>query len=130
MPRSFVTAVGVPIAARPESVTVTPGRTPPWSSVTLPTTSPNVWPVCAAAGARPNANTIARAANARMNVRVKLTSSRNAGMNLCESGYRVRRAFEHKCWAIFATYNFRYGYLDCRGSTQPELPFLLPDFVY
>src|SRR5262249_50853443 len=43
----------------------TPGSAPPWSSVTFPTSSPKVWPVCAAAGARPNANTIASAARAR-----------------------------------------------------------------
>src|SRR5579864_1686607 len=54
------------MAERPDSVTVTPGKTPPWSSVTLPTSSPKVWPVCAAAGLRPHANKIASTATPRM----------------------------------------------------------------
>src|SRR5882672_9496012 len=58
------------MTAGPDSVTVTPGSAPPWSSVTLPTSSPNIWPVCAAAGARPNASMMARAARARRIARV------------------------------------------------------------
>src|SRR5438552_15234944 len=70
MPLALLTAVGVPMTAGPVNVTVTPGSTPPWSSETLPTSSPNVWPVCAAAGARPNAVTMARAARTRRIARV------------------------------------------------------------
>src|SRR2546428_3503350 len=58
------------MTAGPDRVTVTPGSAPPWSSVTLPTSSPNIWPVCAAAGASPNASTMARAARARRIARV------------------------------------------------------------
>src|SRR2546428_8228010 len=58
------------MTAGPDRVTVTPGSTPPWSSVTLPTSSPNIWPVCAAAGASANASTMARAARARRIARV------------------------------------------------------------
>src|SRR5438093_12245625 len=74
------------MTAGPDSVTVTPGSTPPWSSVTLPTNSPNIWPVCAAAGASPKASTMAAAARARMIARVtdhppELTFSGCAGQN-------------------------------------------------
>jgi hypothetical protein len=74
-PLAVVVTVGVPMTAGPDRVTLTPGNAPPWSSVTFPTSSPNVWPVCAAAGTRPNAHTIASAAKARTIARVKVTSS-------------------------------------------------------
>ncbi len=69
-PLEPVTAVWVPIIAGPDTVTVTPGRTPPWSSTTLPTNSPNDWPVCAAAGSTATASSSASAATTRENVRV------------------------------------------------------------
>src|SRR5262249_60778096 len=65
----LVTAVGVPITAGPDSVTVTPGSTPPWSSDTLPTSSPNIWPVCAAAGTMPSTAIRPTAEMARRNAR-------------------------------------------------------------
>src|SRR5207247_9433646 len=86
------------MAAGPESVTVTPGSTPPWASVTLPTSSPNIWPVCAAAEASPNANTMARAARARRIARVTddLLKSALEFVPVAENDTLLFRAVVHK----------------------------------
>src|SRR6476659_7472094 len=55
MPVAVVTTVGAPGTPAPWSVTVTPGRTAPASSVTVPNTAPVVR--CAAAGKAATSNT-------------------------------------------------------------------------
>src|SRR6266850_6045052 len=124
MPRSLLVVVGVPMTAGPDSVTVTPGSTPPWSSVTLPTSSPNIWPVCAAAGASPNASTMARAARARriarvtgdLLIRARFVSVAGNDTLLCQGVVQ-------KSCPIVAESTRESEDLDCAGELRRALPF-------
>src|SRR5437773_741593 len=105
----------VPITAGPDSVTVTPGRTPPWSSVTLPTSSPNIWPVCAAAGDGPKASTMVRAVRARKMARV--TGDLLERLQLFNMPARIvgfSRWLGGKVHSFFAKTHVRFGDLDSR----------------
>jgi hypothetical protein len=98
-PRTPKDWVASPVKASGGVPPVTPGNAPPWSSVILPTNSPKVWPVCAAAGAMPSAETIASAASTLRNVRVTgilLVNVMSRKCRCARKNMRIRPSFDHK----------------------------------
>src|SRR2546430_1375936 len=106
------------MTAGPDIVTVTPGKMAPCSSLTLPTSSPNSWPVCATAGMTPTPSTRATTPMAQRNrltcyLLEKITKE-SAGF--CWSEYAASVAFYVFFWAIdearrddIRLFGLRYG---------------------